>query len=261
MARMFLVLVVLIGATGCGDNDGPTKDDADTVSEMLTSSAAVQRAFADLYLCLPEERECYTSAGPEAVSVTTREKQRFEEKLGQTDNSCLADVARLYRNSLSAYLRAAKAASAGRPTAYDRAISRTTQLEIRYSRKLTTCGFSKGRQAELTAAMRDVNVKVLRLSEELVKCRTRSCVLPRARQLRKRSEEAISILRQFQGRVPECFEAGFSLQIRSFQALRRTAIAIEEGNAQVAEREGPKSDRLRSAAQERLATCISDSAE
>jgi hypothetical protein len=259
--RALLVLIVLAGATGCGGDDGPTQDDAETVREMLTSSAAVQRAFADLYLCVPEDRTCYTRAGPEAVSVTTREKERFEEKMGQTDNSCLQEVATLYRNSLAAYLRAAKAASAGKPAVYDREFSRTTQLEISANRKLTECGFSTGRQAELTAAMREVNVDSLRLLDELSKCKDASCVTPRARQLRKRSDDGIAIIREFQGQVPPCFEEGFSLLLRSFQALRRTAIAIENGNVRVAERQGVESDRLRSQAQEHLATCIPTSTE
>jgi hypothetical protein len=260
MIRAFLLLIVLVGATGCG-GDEPTRDDAETVREMLTSGAAVQRAFADLFVCVPEDRDCYTNAGPRAVSVTTREKERFEEKLGETDNSCLQDVATLYRDSLAAYLRAARAASAGKPAVYDREISRTTDLEISYNRKLTECGFSSGRQAELSAAMREVNIDVLRIIEKLVKCTDASCVTPLARQLRKRSDEGIAIIQEFKGRVPQCYEDGFSLQLRSFQALRRTAIAIEKGNARVAERQGLESDRLRAAAQEKLATCISSSLE
>jgi hypothetical protein len=256
-----LVLIVLAAATGCGGDSGGTQDDADTIREMLTSSAAVQRSFADLYVCLPENRQCYTRAGPEAVSVTTREKERFEEKAVQTDNSCLREVATLYSNSLAAYLRAAKAASAGKPAVYDREISRTTQLEISFNRKLTDCGFSTGRQAELSAAMRRVNVDLLRLIDELVKCTNAQCVRPLARQLRSRSDEGISIIREFQGELPPCFEQGFSVLLRSFQALRRTAIAIEDGNAQVAERQGLQADRLRSEAQEKLATCIPTSAE
>jgi hypothetical protein len=259
--RAVLVLIVLAGATGCGGDDAGTQDDAETIREMLTSSAAVQRAFADLYVCLPENRQCYTKAGPEAVSVTTREKERFEEKLVQTDNSCLRDVASLYRNSLAAYLRAAEAASAGKPAVYDREISRTTQLEISFNRKLTECGFSSGRQAELSAAMRRVNVDVLRLIDELVKCKNVQCVRPLARQLRSRSDEGISIIREFQGELPPCFEQGFSVLLRSFQALRRTAIAIEDQNARVAERQGRQADRLRSEAQEKLATCIPTGAE
>ena len=260
MSRALLLLVVLVGATGCG-GDEPTRDDAETVREMLTSGAAVQRAFADLYVCLPEDRDCYTNAGPEAVSATAREKERFEEKLGETDNSCLQDVASLYRDSLAGYLRAAQAASAGKPALYDRELSRTTKIEISYNRKLTGCGFSTGRQAELSAAMREVNIDVLRLIDQLVKCIDVQCVKPLARRLRKRSDEGISIIREFKGRVPPCFEDGFSLQLRSFQALRRTATAIEKGNAPVAERQGRESDRLRSAAQEKMATCISASME
>jgi hypothetical protein len=261
MWRALLVLIVLAGATGCGGDGGGTQDDAETIREMLTSGAAVQRAFADLYVCLPENRQCYTRAGPEAVAVTTREKDRFEEKLVRTDNNCLREVASIYRNSLAAYLRAAEAASAGKPTVYDREISRTTQLEISFNRKLTACGFSTGRQAELSAAMRRVNVDLLRLIDELVKCKNAQCVRPLARQLRTRSDEGISIIREFQGELPPCFEEGFSVLLRSFQGLRRTAIAIENGNARVAEREGLESDRLRSEAQEKLATCIPTSAE
>jgi len=262
MWRALLVLIVLAGATACGGGgDGGTQDDAETLREMLTSSAAVQRAFADLYVCLPENRQCYTRAGPEAVSVTTREKERFEEKAVQTDNSCFREVASIYNTSLAAYLRAAEAASAGKPAVYDREISRTTQLEISFNRKLTECGFSSGRQAELSAAMRRVNVDVLRLVDELVKCKNAQCVTPLARQLRNRSDEGISIIREFQGELPPCFEQGFSVLLRSFQGLRRTAIAIENGNARVAEREGRESDRLRTEAQEKLATCIPTGAE
>ena len=256
MKRALLVLIVLAAATGCGGDGGGTQDDADTIREMLTSSAAVQRSFADLYLCLPENPQCYTKAGPEAVSVTTREKERFEEEAVKTDNSCLREVASLYNKSLAAYLRAAEAASAGKPALYDREISRTTQLEISFNQKLTTCGFSSGRQAELSAAMRRVNVASLRLIDELIKCTDAACVKPLARQLRNRSDEGISIIREFQGELPPCFQEGFSVLLRSFQALRRTAIAIEDGNSAVAERQGSQADRLRSEAQEKLATCI-----
>jgi hypothetical protein len=261
MWRALLVLIVLAVATGCGGDGGGTQDDAETLREMLTSSAAVQRAFADLYVCLPEDRKCYTSAGPEAVSVTTREKERFEEKAVQTDNSCFREVASIYNTSLAAYLRAAKAASAGKPAVYDREISRTTQLEISFNRKLTECGFSSGRQAELSAAMRRVNIDSLRIVDELIKCTDAACVKPLARQLKNRSDEGISIIREFQGDLPPCFEQGFSVLLRSFQALRRTAIAIEDGNSAVAERQGSLSDRLRSEAQEKLATCIPTGSE
>ena len=261
MKRALLVLIVLAGAAGCGGDGGGTQDDADTLREMLTSSAAVRRAFADLYVCLPENRQCYTRAGPEAVSVTTREKERFEEKAVETDNSCLRELASLYNRSLAAYLRAAEAATAGKPAVYDREISRTTQLEISFNRKLSGCGFSSGRQAELSAAMREVNIDSLRIIDELVKCKDAACVKPLARQLKNRSEKGISIIREFQGELPPCFEQGFSILLRSFQALRRTAIAIEDGNAPVAERQGSQSDRLRSEAQEKLATCIPTSEE
>jgi hypothetical protein len=43
---------------------------------------------------------------------------------------------------------------------------------------------------------------------------------------------------------------------RSFGPLELTAVAIEDQNFKIAQREGVRSDELRSQAQERLAACL-----
>jgi hypothetical protein len=266
VGKSLLLAAVALALVGCGENrgegggDGPSRDDASTIKAMLLSGAEVQRAAQPLYFCLPENVRCYTRAGPKLVTVAEQERERFEAALDDTDNECLAGVGRLYGDSLAAYADAGRAASAGKPSAFDAAISRSTQIEIRYTRKLDECGFSQGRAAQFGAAIREVNVDLLRISDEIYKCRGRACVLAAARRMRDAARRGQRVLDDFNARLadeaPACLRNAMTVYRGAFVAVERTALAIQAEDFARAEKEGTRAGRLEVRAQRDLAACL-----
>ena len=249
----------------CGGGEEPSRDDLRTMRGVLTSSAAVQRAVEPLYECAPRDAGCYRAAGPGIMEAVAREQASFGGVLEETDNECLAEVGRLYEDSLQAYGDAGRAAAASDTDAADRAISRSSQTEITYIRKLDECGLSEGKAAEVGAEMRRINIRVIQLVEELTSCKSEKCVLGAARELEvagQQGSNAVDSLRaELPADTPACVGEGLSLMGQSFRSLKLAAAAIEQGNFQVAASEGTRSDELRAQAQERLAMCLTTALE
>jgi hypothetical protein len=260
--RAFAVVVVMVGfgLAGCGGDEKPSQDDFSTVTAMLTSGAAVQSAMQPLMLCLPEQPACYRRSGPAAVRAVQREKNRFAPLVAATDNPCLADVGRIFSQDLDAYADAGRAATRGKPSAFDKAISRSTRLEIAMYRKLDECGFSQGRTAEIAAGIREVNIAMLRLSEEIIACRERPCVVRVARKMERKAREGVAGLNAYLGRLPEdaphCLREGI-LQIRTaYRTFQGMTVALQKGEAAKAEKEGKRSNAQQIRAMRHMAACI-----
>jgi hypothetical protein len=260
LGALALGLILALATVGCGGDDELARSDGATVKAMLASSAAVQRAFQELYFCVPEERRCYTEHGPNAVVVVAEEQSRFAAVLAETDDACLTEVGRLYQNSLEGYAAAARAARDGDPDAFDLAISRTTEDEISYNRKLTDCGFTEGRIAEIGAAIREINVDLLRLSEEFADCAHRKCLRVLAGRMEERSTAGVTLLNEFMRELsdaPDCLTAAVAEFRAAFVALRAAARAFQSGDLAVAERESTRAGELEVEAQQDMATCLS----
>jgi hypothetical protein len=258
---VFLVLLVVLSA--CGGGDETTERDADTVAVMLRSNASVQEAFQPLYACLPEDTRCYTQSGPEALSVVERERKLFRDALAATDLPCLREVGGLYSNALSDYEDAARAATEGDSTTFDAAISRTSEKEISYIRKLGSCGFQEGQTAEVTAAMRAANIEILRLSEAYTDCADEACVIEVSRDLQAKAAEGVAILEDFlrglPGDAPSCLEPALRIRQDAFKSLQKTAALLQEGKLGQAEQEGFRAGELDSKSQRLLADCVTSS--
>jgi hypothetical protein len=195
-----LLAVAALGACG---GDEPSQSDAATVKVMLSSSAAVQDTFTELYGCLPEQPACYTRHGPTAVHVVETERKRFADALEETDNDCLREVGDLYLSSLDGYGDAAQAAADAEPKAFDAAISRTTESEIAYTRRLTECGFAEGRVAEISAAIDEVNIELLSLGEEIADCLRPKCVREVARRMEASADEGVALLEDYRDELAD----------------------------------------------------------
>jgi hypothetical protein len=260
LAAVGLLLAVGALAAGCG-GDEQSSDDAAAVRAVLRASAEVQRAVGPLYLCLPEEPECYRNAGPELVEAVERQRAAVEAALADADDDCLQEAMRLYRDSLAAYGEAGEAASAGETAATDTAITRTTELEISYLQKIDECGFVEGKIAESSAALRGANVELLRVSEEFTTCVDEACVVEVARRGREVSRDGAAavgdMLADLAGEegVPPCYPAALRLMRRAFQAAERSMQALVEFDVAAAEREGLEAGELETQAQEDLAAC------
>jgi hypothetical protein len=255
-----LLMAAPVALAACGGGDEPSRDDLRTIRGVLTSSAAVQRAVAPLYECLPGDADCYRAAGPGIIEAVAREQASFGGVLQEVDNECLTEVGRLYDDSLDVYGEAGRAAAAGQTAVADRAISRSAQVEIAYIRKLDECGFSEGKTAKVGAEMRRINIRVIQLVEELTACKSEKCVLGAARELgvagQDGSKAVDALLAELPGDAPACIREGLSLMKQSFDSLERTAAAIEQGKFETAQREGTRSDGLRAQAQEQIAACL-----
>jgi hypothetical protein len=262
--RLALVAVVL-AAAGCGGgDDGLSEDDLATAQDMLSSSARVQRAVQPLYMCVPEDKRCYTKDGGTLVRVAQRERNRVDEALADADDECLKEVGGHYRDSLDAYAEAGRAAAEGKAAAFDAAVSRSTEAEIAFNRRLSECGFAQGRVGEVGAAMREVNIAVLRLSEKIAACTTERCVKQTAAQMEARAQEGMALLDELVSElraeggddVPACLIDAIDLFRQGYVALEKTAVAVQAGDAQVAEREGTRAGRIEAQAQEDMAACL-----
>jgi hypothetical protein len=257
-----LVATVVVCAAlfaACGGDDGPTQSDAATIKEMLSSSAAVQSAFSELYACLPEERACYTDNGPDALATVQAERGRFAAALDETDNECLREVGELYLASLNGYADAAEAAVAVDPPAFDEAISGTTEDEIAYNRKLTDCGFTEGRTAEIGAAIREVNIELLRLSQEIGDCLRPKCIRDIASRMEEGAGEGVRLLADYRDALdeaPECLVAAVDKFLESFRTLGSAARAIQEDDFATAQQDGTRADQLAIEAQADMAACL-----
>lgn len=259
VARLVGALLTVLALGACG-GDGPTRNDAETVKLMLSSGAAVQQAFAELYGCLPERPACYTRHGPTAIQVVETEREQFAEALEETDNECLREVGDLYLASLDGYAEAAQAAADAEPAAFDAAISRTTESEIAYNRRLTECGFTEGRTAEIGAAIREVNVEILRLGEEIADCLRPKCIRDVARRMEESADEGVGLLEDYRDELseaPDCLIAAVDKFLASFRTLGSAARAIQEDNYVAAERYGVRAGELGVEAQSDMAACLS----
>jgi hypothetical protein len=243
----------------CGGDEGPTERDAATVEALLSSSAAVQQAFAELYGCLPDRPACYERHGPNAVTIVNAQRQRFAGALEDTDNNCLRDVGELYLSSLDSYADAAQAAADASPSRFDTAISKTTESEIAFNRKLADCGFSEGRTAEIGAAMREVSVELLGLGEEIGDCLRPRCVHDVAQRMEETASEGVGLLQDYGDELdeaPDCLREAVTTFTSSLQALEIAAQALQEDDFVTAEREGTRAGELEVEAQADMAGCI-----
>lgn len=256
MATAVVCITVL---AACGGDEGPTRSDAAMIKVMLSSSAAVQGAFGELYTCLPEERACYSDNGPDALTTVRAQRTEFTEALEDTDNDCLRDVGELYLASLDGYEDAAQAAVAVDPPAFDEAISGTTEDEIAYNRKLTDCGFSEGRSAEIGAAIREVNIDLLRLSEEIGDCLRPKCIKDVASRMEESAAEGVGLLEDYReslDEAPDCLTAAVDKFHDSFETLGSAARAIQENDFETAQQDGTRADQLALEAQADMAACL-----
>jgi hypothetical protein len=259
LRRLFIVLPLVLA--GCGGEDGASSDDAGTVKEMLSASATVQQAAQPLYLCLPEEESCYTQNGDALVGAVNRARVQLRPALGETDNDCLAEAGRLFDRSLDAYAEAGRAAAAADVASFDGAISRSSRVEIQYVRKIGECGFSSGEVAESSAAMREINIALIRLSEELTACGSdAACIVRVARRMGTRAREGQRVIGEFKSRLggdaPGCLRDALDVYSRSLEALETTVVAVQEGRARVAEAEGKRSSQLGVQAERDMANCL-----
>jgi hypothetical protein len=263
LCALLLAAPVALGA--CGEEEGPSRSDLRTVRSVLTSSSAVQSALTPLYSCPFEDTDCYRAAGSQIVETVEKEQAAFQGDLEDTDDECLAEVGRLYDDSLDAYLEAGRAASDGDTASADRAISRSSTIEIAYLRKLDECGFSEGKAAEVGAEMRRVNVRVLQLVEEMTACTTRRCAIDVAKDLELVAQQGAkasgSFIAELPSEAPACLEDALSLMVRSFESLERMSRAVVSRDFRTAEKEGTQSDELGLQAQERMAGCLTTALE
>ncbi len=261
MLAVALVLAFPVVLSSCG-GDESSSNDIDTVRELLSSSASVQRAMQPLYSCLPEERRCYTQAGPEVVEVVEREQARFESALAETDDECLTEAGELYRESLEAYGDAGQAAVDVRPAEVDAAIDRSTEAELGYLKKFDECGFSQGRFAEVGPAMRAVDADLLRLGNEAADCKAIPCIEDVAGRMEAKAVEGGQLLERMirelsaEEEAPECLAAALRQMNSGYQALVVAARALQTGDYDEAEREGTRASELTTAGQEAMATCL-----
>jgi hypothetical protein len=259
LGRVAAALFTAVLLASCGGDDGPTESDAATVQALLSSSAAVQQAFAELYGCLPDRPECYERHGPSAVTVVNAQRQRFAGALEDTDNDCLREVGELYLSSLDSYADAAQAAADANPSRFDTAISKTTESEIAFNRKLADCGYTEGRTAEIGAAMREVSVKLLQLGEEVGDCLRPRCMHDIARRMEEAAGDGVGLLDDYGDELeeaPACLREAVTTFRSSLQALQTAARALQEDDFATAEREGTRAGELEVEAQADMAACI-----
>jgi hypothetical protein len=255
-------LAVLILVAGCGGAEGPSEDDRATVEAILRSDAALGRAVSPFNLCLPEDLACYRQAAPKLVAVVEDEQERVSRALAETDNACLRKVGVAYDRVLEAYEGAGQAGVAGDAQAVEAALSRSSEREIAFLDEMGECGFSQGRVAEISAAMRAVNTDVIRIVEELVACEQRACIVDTTGRLEATAREGRARIDEMEAEIegeegfPACIAPGFALLRQSFTALEQTAVAVREGQAERAEREGVRADELRAQASEDIAACL-----
>jgi hypothetical protein len=255
-------LAVLILVAGCGGAEGPSEDDRATMEAILRSNAALGRAVSPFNLCLPEDLACYRQTAPKLVAVVEEEQEWVSRALAETDNACLRKVGVAYDRVLEAYKGAGQAGVAGDGEAVGAALSRSSEREIAFLDEIRECGFSQGRVAEINAAISAVNVDVIRIVEELVACEQRACIEDTTRRLQASAREGRARIDELQAElegeegVPACIAPVFALLRQSFTALEQTAVAVREGEAETAEREGVRADELRAQAAEDLAACL-----
>jgi hypothetical protein len=261
--RWGVVLVFALALSACGGGaERPSEDDRATVEAILRSDAALGRAVSPFNLCLPKDLACYRRAAPKLIAVVEEEQERVSRAMAETDNACLRKAGVAYDRVLEAYKGAGQAGVAGDAEAVDAALSRSSEHEIAFLDEIGECGFSRGRLAEINAAMRAVHADVIRIVEELVACERVACIEDTTRRLqataregRARIDELTAEIEGEEG-VPACIAPVFVLMRQSFKALEQTAVAVREGEAERAEREGVRADELRAQAAEDLAACL-----
>jgi hypothetical protein len=256
-----LVVVVALVLVGCGGGGGASSNDAATVKEMLRAGAAVQQAAQPLYVCLPEEKACYTQNGDALVQAVERARVQLRPALDDTDSDCLAQAGRLFDRSLDAYADAGRAAAAADVASFESALTRSSRVEIQYVRKIGECGFSEGAVAESSAAMREVNISLIRIGEEMNACGSDTpCIVRVSRKMEARAREGRRVADEFKARLggdaPDCLRDGLDVYSRSLDALEKAAVALQDGRWKVAETEGMRASELGVQAERDLATCL-----
>jgi hypothetical protein len=194
------------------------------------------------------------------IPVLVREQASFAEVLKDTDNECLAEAGGIYHDALIAYEEAGRAAAAGNTTAADAAVEKTSPLGTAYLSKLSNCGFSQGKMAEIQHRLGNVNIRILTLVDKMSACKGRECVVSVSRQLASAAQDGVKAIdaavAEIPADAPSCLPDSLDLARQSFFALGETAKALEEGRFRDAGRLGTHSDELGSQAQEKLAACL-----
>lgn len=247
-------------ATACGGPDRGTADDAETVRVLVQASAATQRAMQPLYRCLPENPECYSSAGPGVVRSVEAARDRYRAALEDTDNECLKEAGELFARSLDAYLAAGEAAVAGDTDAVDAAILASSDHEIAYLAKIDECRGNGGGEASLGAEIRRINTQILRLDQEIYGCETPRCARSAARRLADVADEGRAeitrIVTTLSAEGPSCFTRAFERMGEGYELLAGSMRALLAGRLRQAERLGERGGTATVEAQEMLAVCF-----
>jgi hypothetical protein len=227
---------------------------------MLTSGARVQRAVQPLLSCVPGNARCYARSGPEIVRIVEQEQRELAPILAETDDECLSDVGAQFNTSLDAYAEAGRAAAQGDTKAADSAISRSTAAEISYTRRLDDCGFAEGRAAELNAALREINIDLLRLGEEAFACEDEACIRTVARRMETRAGDAVDVIDDFREDVGQdlalCAQKALATMRGAFLTAQRAATAILAGDYAAANEMAERAGTLQANAAEDLAACL-----
>jgi hypothetical protein len=261
LGRLLLLVPLAALTAGCG-GDEPTRDDAGTVKVMLQQTAEVQGAMQPLYFCLPDDLVCYRQAGPEIVSVVDRAQRAAETAVANTDDDCLQEAAGLFRDSLEAYGDAGRAATAGDVPAVDAAIAETTRLEIAYHERISECGFVEGRIAEQSAALREVDVALLRLGEELAACSTEACALDVIARTKAAADDGVAAVDRLRAEmaeddeVPECVPAVLGKRRGAFIQLKSAWESLEAGDIVAFENKAKLAAELETAVAGEMAACL-----
>ncbi len=108
--------------------------------------------------------------------------------------------------------------------------------------------------------MRELNTQLLRLSEEMVACADAACAVRVARRMEARAREGQALVDELRTDLgedaPECLRDVLGVYARSLSALEKAAIAVQEGKADVAERQGTRAGELGVQVERDLASCL-----
>jgi hypothetical protein len=109
--------------------------------------------------------------------------------------------------------------------------------------------------------MREINIDLLRLSEEIADCTAEACVLKVARRMEERSSAGVAVLDDFRSElgddVPDCLDEAISEFRTTFSLLARMASALQAGDVPAVEKYGTRAGELEVEAQRDMASCLS----
>jgi hypothetical protein len=256
-----LQLVLVLGLFAACGGDEPTRDDAETMRAIFASSAEVERAVRPLMFCLPENPECYRRAGPAIVPVAEGARKVVDDLIADTDDACLREVAGLYRDSLDEAADAGRAAAVADTEAVDTALSEVSRLQLAYATKVGECGLAEGRMAEYAAAIREVDLRMIRLDEEFAKCRGAACLEGVARYKAAAKDGVVAVDRLLErlaqdDEAPGCFQTVFQEKRNAYRALAEALEAAEAGDVATFKRKATIASELEAAGYEDMAACI-----